>query len=115
MGKSRKKSPFFANTGAESEKKDKRFANRKLRRAVDKELDKVKENPELAEEVALPEMREVSDEWKFDKDGKRYWNPPVEPPHEPDVLQELKDEKIVNKPRYWHLTDYERQQKLMRK
>lgn len=75
MSDSHKHNPHFGITTAESEKKDKRFANRKLRRAVTVELEKFKDNPDLADDIPLPEMREVSDAWTFDKDGKPYWNP----------------------------------------
>ncbi len=47
-------------TRARTEKQDKRKANRKLRR-------KTRVDPENA-----PLLREVSDVWSFDKDGKKY-------------------------------------------
>lgn len=74
MARSHRKTPCFSTTFAETEKEDKRFANRKLRRAVKVELDKV-DSAEQAEDLVLPELREVSDVWLFDKDGKRYWEP----------------------------------------
>lgn len=75
MSRSKKHSPFFSYTTALSEKADKRFANRKLRHTVDQELDRIAKDPEIADEVVLPEIRDVSDRWFFDKDGKHYWNP----------------------------------------
>ncbi|WP_185156041.1 hypothetical protein, partial [Fulvivirga kasyanovii] len=51
-------------TSANSEKQNKRKANRRLRRIVNQ---KVKEG-----EVDLPELKEVSNVWSFDKDGKAY-------------------------------------------
>ena len=44
-----------------TEKKDKRFANRKHRRAVKHAI--------LIEEEVMPELREVSNKWDFAKDG----------------------------------------------
>jgi dissimilatory sulfite reductase (desulfoviridin) alpha/beta subunit len=53
--------------GGRSEKKDKRIANRILRRSV-KEL--LHANPE---EEIFPIMDEVSDKWSMNKDGKTYF------------------------------------------
>lgn len=65
MSRSRRKTPIFGMTTAETEKQDKRIANRRLR---------------AHERVALaigadivPTIRDVSSVWAFDKDGKRYW------------------------------------------
>lgn len=91
MTRSRKHTPIFSATTAESEKQDKRMANRKLRRAVNDELEKAKD-PEIAEEIVMPELREVSDVWKMDKDGKRYWNPSAGSPdydYDSAVVEEL--------------------------
>lgn len=64
MSRSRKKSKIQGVTTAASEKENKQKANRKLRR-----LTKEKLNKGAAE---LPEKRELSDVWNFDKDGKVY-------------------------------------------
>ena len=64
MSRSKKKTKIHGNTTAKSEKENKRDANRKLRRIV-----KQKVNSGRTE---LPELREVSNVWSFDKDGKRY-------------------------------------------
>ena len=64
MSRSRRKTPKFGIAG-DSDKQDKRLANRKLRRAVRVALDH-------GDEV-LPELREVSDVWSMSKDGKIYW------------------------------------------
>lgn len=64
MSRSRKKRKIRGITSANSEKQSKRKANRRLRRIVNQ---KVKEG-----EVDLPGLREVSDIWEFDKDGKTY-------------------------------------------
>lgn len=64
MSRSRKKRKIKGITSAKSEKQCKREANRRLRRVVNQ---KVKNG-----EVKLPELREVSNVWAFDKDGKAY-------------------------------------------
>ena len=64
MSRSRKKNPVKGITSAESEKEDKRNANRKFRRKIKQEVQKGEEQ--------LPELRELSNVWAFDKDGKRY-------------------------------------------
>ncbi len=64
MSRSKKKIKIRGITTAISEKQDKRMANKKLRRGVNQ---KVKIGNE-----ELPELREVSNVWSFDKDGKRY-------------------------------------------
>jgi hypothetical protein len=56
--------PIFGITTSDSEKQDKRRANRRLRRAVRLALDAGRE--------VLPHLREVSNVWAFDKDGKRW-------------------------------------------
>lgn len=60
MSKSYKHSRIIGNVRVDSEKEDKRRANRKLRRKVH------------AGELDLS-IRDVSDTWSFDKDGKHYW------------------------------------------
>jgi hypothetical protein len=64
MSRSRKKSKIYWFTTATSEKEDKRRANRKLRRVVKKQ--------NKLDEALQPKLREVSNVWAFDKDGKRY-------------------------------------------
>jgi len=64
MSRSRKKNPVKGITRADSEKEDKRNANRKFRRKIKQEFYKGEEQ--------LPELRELSNVWAFDKDGKRY-------------------------------------------
>jgi len=65
MSRSRKKTKIHGITTARSEKQDKRIANRRYRRTV---KPKVK-----AGDVILPEIREISDIWLFEKDGKTYY------------------------------------------
>ncbi len=64
MSRSKKKTKIHGNTTATSEKENKQDANRKFRRIVKQ---KVK-----LDETKLPELREISNVWSFDKDGKRY-------------------------------------------
>jgi hypothetical protein len=66
MSRSRRKTPISGITVAESEKKDKQIANRRLRHRVRSAL-------ATGAEV-LPERREVSNVWSFDKDGKHWWD-----------------------------------------
>ena len=65
MSRSRKKTPISGIASADSEKQDKRKANRRVRR-VNKVAVATDDEPKL--------KREVSDVWSFDKDGKR-WSP----------------------------------------
>ncbi len=65
MSRSRKKTPISGITKSDSEKLDKRDANRRERR-INKEL--------LKKEKELKRIREVSDIWTFNKDGKVVFN-----------------------------------------
>jgi len=62
MSRSRKKVPVVAITTSTSEKKEKRDANRRLRRMTREKVRKGEEE--------LPGIKEVSDPWQFSKDGK---------------------------------------------
>ncbi len=64
MARSYRHTPIFGITTRRSEKQDKRLANRRLRRLVRPALSRGDE--------LLPLLREVSDLWSFDKDGRRY-------------------------------------------
>ena len=64
MSRSKKKTKIQGITTATSEKENKWDANRKFRRIIKQ---KVK-----SEKTELPKLREVSNIWSFDKDGKRY-------------------------------------------
>lgn len=64
MSRSEKKNKIRGITTAKSEKENKQEANRKYRRIIKQ---KVKSN-----ESELPEIREISHVWSFDKDGKKY-------------------------------------------
>ena len=73
MSRSFRHTPISASTGGSSEKFDKQKANRKLRSAVKVAMEK-------GEEV-LPVLREVSDIWVFNKDGKIWWPKFLHWPH----------------------------------
>jgi hypothetical protein len=64
MARSYRRTPIFGITTSKSEKQAKRIANRRLRRAVRQAMLRGKE--------VLPRLREVSNLWSFDKDGRRY-------------------------------------------
>lgn len=64
MSRSRRKTPITGVTTAETEKENKRDANRKLRR-----LNKIKIHKR---DYDLFQLREISNVWAFDKDGKHY-------------------------------------------
>lgn len=64
MSRSRKKNKMHGNTAAKSEKENKQDANRKLRRATKQKVN--------SGETILPKLREVSNIWSFNKDGKTY-------------------------------------------
>lgn len=65
MSKSRKKTPIGARTCKESEKKWKRFANRKLRKKVKRVL--------MDGEDCDLDVRDVSNVWSAPKDGKGWF------------------------------------------
>jgi hypothetical protein len=68
MSRSRRKSPVRGITTSETEKRDKRIANRRLRRAVRVRLSADPDD-------VFPALREVSSVWSFDKDGKARFDP----------------------------------------
>lgn len=69
MSRSRKKTNIGGITCCESEKKDKQFANRKLRRINKTEV-------RLSKDI-FTIKRESSNVWSFGKDGKRVFNDPI--------------------------------------
>ncbi len=73
MSRSRKKSPFRPVTTTESEKQDKRDANR-LDRRVNKYILRSTEDDER-----LRSRRETSDPWAMGKDGMVRFDPSDEP------------------------------------
>jgi len=66
MTRSFKKTPAGGNTCSDSEKQDKQLWYRSLRR-------KVKQLPAQELETA-PNVKEVSDPWLMDKDGKAHYS-----------------------------------------
>lgn len=68
MSRSRRKTPITGVTTAETEKENKRDANRKLRR-----LNRIKMHKG---DFDLFQLREISNVWEFDKDGKHYLKDP---------------------------------------
>jgi hypothetical protein len=66
MSNSYRKTPIIGTTTADSEKKDKQIANRRLR-------SKVKQLLKLGDYDWLPTIRDVSNVWDFAKDGKRFF------------------------------------------
>jgi hypothetical protein len=69
VSRSRRNTPICPVTTSESEKDDKRLANRALRRRTKQKL-AVEPEAEV-----LPVLREVSDPWSMDKDGKMRFDP----------------------------------------
>ncbi|MCW3806128.1 hypothetical protein [Plebeiibacterium marinum] len=65
MSRSFQKSKIFGITIAKSEKEDKRIANKKLRRLVRQKI--------KGKDFDLVTIRDVSNRWSFDKEGKQYW------------------------------------------
>jgi hypothetical protein len=66
MSRSRQKSKFTGYTTAVSEKEDKRLANRAYRKAIKQGLQVGK--------TEFPQIRELSNVWCSDKDGKHYYS-----------------------------------------
>ena len=69
MGKSYRKNPIFKNCG-ESDKTSKQIGNRKLRGATRAALKNY--DPELDDDLVLPEPNEVYNVHHHDSDGKHY-------------------------------------------
>lgn len=69
MGKSYRKNPIFKNCG-ESDKTSKQIGNRKLRGATRAALKNY--DPELDDDLVLPEPNEVYNVHLHDSDGKHY-------------------------------------------
>ncbi|MEL6771041.1 MAG: hypothetical protein AAFP18_08255 [Bacteroidota bacterium] len=73
MSRSRKKTPISGITTATSEKHDKRLANRRSRRRIRQRLAAGHDGTDL------PLLREVSNVWAMNKDGKLYFDPATHP------------------------------------
>ena len=74
MSNSYKHTPICGYSKAESDKKDKRFANRNLRRESKETINTALNNDAL-DGLVVPIMREVSCIWTFAKDGKQFFDP----------------------------------------
>lgn len=66
MSHSYRRLPIFGNCVANSEKKDKRIANRRYRRIT-------RQLVRMGAYDRLPLAREISNVWDFAKDGKRWF------------------------------------------
>ena len=71
MSRSRKKTPIFGNGGG-SDKVSKQIANKSYRAAIRNSLHRIILDKLDPDEELLPTVYETTDEWDFDKDGKRY-------------------------------------------
>lgn len=69
MSRSRRKNPIRGMTSSDSEKKDKQFAHRRIRRTIRQCLVL---NPHVD---VLPDERGLSNPWLMDKDGKSRFDP----------------------------------------
>jgi hypothetical protein len=69
MSRSRKKTPITGITTATSEKDDKRKANRIFRRVTKVQIKKG--------DTPFIDIKEVSNVWSFDKDGKQFLQKPT--------------------------------------
>ena len=67
MSHSKRKTPIFGYTTAESEKEDKQKANRKYRRTAKERL------REDGGDESIPDCKAVSNRWLMQKDGKSYY------------------------------------------
>lgn len=72
MSRSRRRTPVRGISTADSEKEDKRIANRRLRRTVRAAI-------RVDAEGELPARRAVSNPWCMDKDGKTRFDPARRP------------------------------------
>jgi hypothetical protein len=64
MSRSGKKTPIFGFSSSDSEKKDKRMANRSFRHKAKQQIRTGKE--------PVTDMNEIMTTWEMAKDGKRY-------------------------------------------
>lgn len=72
MSRSHRKNPFWSFISAKSQKEDKRFGNRRLRRKSKQLVDKW---AEVDPDLILPIMDEVLDVWCMPKDGTGHYEP----------------------------------------
>lgn len=74
MTRSYKKVPIYGYAG-DSDKKSKRKANRSFRTKNKQILRRFKNNILYLYDINFYKLREVSNVWEFEKDGKGYFNP----------------------------------------
>lgn len=67
MSKSRRKTSIAGNAISCSEKQDKRIYNRRFRRVC-------KQSLHIDHEKELPHLKEYSNPWGMDKDGKKWFD-----------------------------------------
>lgn len=73
MARSFRHTPIVGITTADSEKLDKRIANRRERSRIRQILlSLVGAGDDCLDSLVLPHRRELSNVWSFDKDGKQY-------------------------------------------
>lgn len=80
MSRSRKKTPISGIAKEESDKPYKKKHSRQERRAVTDALKKIINQgaaPEADEIVGLEHPQVKYDDWNTPKDGKKYWNDPI--------------------------------------
>lgn len=73
MSRSFVRTPITGMTTADSEKQDKRLANRRLRRSTRQLLRDIGPDTDT---VVVPTLRDVSNVYAFDKDGKQWLDEP---------------------------------------
>ena len=73
MSRSKRGTPVCGRTSAHSEKQDKRLYNRRYRRVCKQII-----HADPAREL-LPSLREYSNTWAMDKDGKVWFDPKGRP------------------------------------
>jgi len=72
MSRSYRKSPCAGITTARSDKPFKIEVNRKLRHNVNQSVRELVKKPELADEVVLPKVDEIVNQYDSPKDGKSW-------------------------------------------
>ena len=75
MSRSKRKNPFCGMTTSESEKEDKRIYNRRFRHKIKQEIHTSSTDDDFDNTV----LREVSNPWSMDKDGRQRFDPKKNP------------------------------------
>lgn len=74
MSRSYKKTSVIGNTGASSEKFDKKHAHKVYRKHIKDNIASSHGDVERLDELIMPIEEELSDTWTMSKDGKHYVN-----------------------------------------